>query len=391
MNETRAIAVDNLVIDTAQSRQGDWDGDEADRRLVNSIQREGLLQPLVVRPVEYTPYGDEVQEEFAIIAGSRRYHAAVAAGLETVACRVTAADDFEAAVVSLRENEERKPLADHERAESLRLQFELIRPDPTLPCPVCDEIQTRDGMEHHWQNTDHGPVSPTSGPDRKLPEMTFYTDMQAKEYLATRHFGDEATVVKRLENYLNMADLPETLRALWAPPDQRSEQAAAQLEQYDLSRTLGVSGSSKLGESVVSFYNRVAEAIADDAAISAEEATLEAVCQLDHQEIGNDRLTEEIRKLTSETVTNLESVEATEQATAFTDTVISQREDLHREIAELNAPPKQVKFSFAEQRYRRWHARVKMERGIESNAQVAREAYRQYLEQMADKHGWVAE
>ena len=46
--------------------------------LIESIQEQGILTPLIVRPLENT------EDEYEIISGHRRLHAAQKAGLETV-------------------------------------------------------------------------------------------------------------------------------------------------------------------------------------------------------------------------------------------------------------------------------------------------------------------
>jgi len=119
MVERKQVDVDDLVIDTAQSRQGEWSSDDQDRQLRESIKETGVMTALLVRPIEMTPYGADADAEYAIIAGSRRYHAAVEAGERELPCKIIRANDFEAAVKSYKENEERKELTDEERARSM--------------------------------------------------------------------------------------------------------------------------------------------------------------------------------------------------------------------------------------------------------------------------------
>lgn len=72
---------------------GDIDG------LARSIQQVGILEPLLVRPV-----GDR----YEIIAGYRRYRAAVQAAVKTAPCVIKSLDDVSALKASFHENEERK-------------------------------------------------------------------------------------------------------------------------------------------------------------------------------------------------------------------------------------------------------------------------------------------
>jgi len=189
MIQRKEIDIDNLIIDTAQSRQGDWAGDEQDQRLVNSLERDGLLQSLLVRPVENTPYAGEVSEDYAIVAGSRRYHAAVEAGFDTVHCRIIEADDFEAAKKSLKENEERKDLTDEEVARSLKMQFEMLKPPDGLQCPECGDAPN--DIKNHWAHSDCEPVKPPAKANASADakNITFYTErltLSAGRYAAAR-------------------------------------------------------------------------------------------------------------------------------------------------------------------------------------------------------------
>ncbi len=67
--------------------------------LSRSIKQVGVLEPILVRPVG---------ERFEIIAGGRRYRAAMAAGLQSVPCQIKELDDVQALQASFQENEERK-------------------------------------------------------------------------------------------------------------------------------------------------------------------------------------------------------------------------------------------------------------------------------------------
>ena len=64
MAEYAQISTDALMIDTAQSRLGGWDGDEQDERLVESVAEDGIMSPLIVRPVSEAEYDtDEADGE----------------------------------------------------------------------------------------------------------------------------------------------------------------------------------------------------------------------------------------------------------------------------------------------------------------------------------------
>ncbi len=85
--------------------------------LTASIRARGVLEPLLVRPL---PGGRTYQ----LIAGERRFHAAVEAGLEEVPCIEMAVTDQEALELALVENLQRRDLSPFEEAEGYRTLVE---------------------------------------------------------------------------------------------------------------------------------------------------------------------------------------------------------------------------------------------------------------------------
>src|SRR5438876_630878 len=69
--------------------------------LVASVREKGILEPILVRPAG---------SRFQIIAGERRYRAAVEAGLAEIPCIVRDSSDAEAMEIALVENLQRKDL-----------------------------------------------------------------------------------------------------------------------------------------------------------------------------------------------------------------------------------------------------------------------------------------
>lgn len=79
--------------------------------LADSIRKEGLLQPIIVRPM-----GDTYQ----IVAGERRWQASQRAGLESVPVRVIEMDDEQALRIALVENLQRSDLNAIEEARGYK-------------------------------------------------------------------------------------------------------------------------------------------------------------------------------------------------------------------------------------------------------------------------------
>ncbi|MGL5225335.1 MAG: ParB/RepB/Spo0J family partition protein [Aeromonas sp.] len=93
---------------------------DALEELANSIRTQGVIQPIVVRPIG--------EQSFEIIAGERRWRAAQLARLEVVPCIVKDVPDEAAVVIALIENIQREDLNAIEEAVALQRllsEFEL--------------------------------------------------------------------------------------------------------------------------------------------------------------------------------------------------------------------------------------------------------------------------
>jgi len=90
--------------------RGDF-SEEAIQSLADSIERHGVLQPIIVRQRE---------TGYELVAGERRWRAAMHLGLATVPALVREADDSEMLVVALIENLQREDLNPIDRARAYR-------------------------------------------------------------------------------------------------------------------------------------------------------------------------------------------------------------------------------------------------------------------------------
>jgi ParB family chromosome partitioning protein len=79
--------------------------------LVASVREKGILEPILVRPVG---------SRFQIIAGERRFRAAIEAGLAEIPCIVRDSSDAETMEIALIENLQRKDLSAFEEADGLK-------------------------------------------------------------------------------------------------------------------------------------------------------------------------------------------------------------------------------------------------------------------------------
>ncbi|WGV29024.1 ParB/RepB/Spo0J family partition protein [Halotia branconii] len=157
---------------------------QAMESLVVSIQEHGILQPLLVRPLESGNY--------ELIAGERRYRAAQTLGMEEVPVIVRNLNDQDAFQVALLENLQREDLNPVEETEAI-LQLLSIR----LECSQGEVISllnhisnlqkqkaeiTNNVVRSQWEIVEHifriiGRVTPDSFRSHRLPLLNLPKDV----------------------------------------------------------------------------------------------------------------------------------------------------------------------------------------------------------------------
>ncbi len=108
------ITIKDLTIDKYNARGGEWVKDE---ELIDSIKSLGVLEPLLVRTIG---------KKYGIVCGSRRYNAAISAGLKTVPCVIRELNDFEALGTSLQENMQRGNLDSVQTSDAIDQLWKLM-------------------------------------------------------------------------------------------------------------------------------------------------------------------------------------------------------------------------------------------------------------------------
>ena len=98
---------------------------EALEELASSIRKQGVMQPIVVRPV-----GDSSEDRYEIIAGERRWRATQLAGLDKIPAVIREVPDEAAIAMALIENIQREDLNAIEEAlalSRLKEEFDLTQ------------------------------------------------------------------------------------------------------------------------------------------------------------------------------------------------------------------------------------------------------------------------
>ena len=114
--------------------------DEAMQETTESIRQYGVLVPAIVRPREDGGY--------EIIAGHRRRHGSVLAGLSAMPCIVRQMDDDTATILMVDSNIQRESILPSERAQAYKMKLEAIRRKAGRPAKTeetekgvnCDQV-----------------------------------------------------------------------------------------------------------------------------------------------------------------------------------------------------------------------------------------------------------
>lgn len=102
--------------------------------LIESIQTQGVLSPLIVRPIENT-------EEYEVVSGHRRLHAAQKAGITEVPALIYALDRDAAVIAVVDSNLYREHILPSEKAFAYKLKYEALKHQGTS-CQVGTKSRT---------------------------------------------------------------------------------------------------------------------------------------------------------------------------------------------------------------------------------------------------------
>lgn len=93
--------------------------DEEMNTLIESVQIQGILSPLIVRPIENT-------DEYEVISGHRRLHAAQKAGIIEIPALIYALDRDSAAIAVVDSNLHREHILPSEKAFAYKLKMDAL-------------------------------------------------------------------------------------------------------------------------------------------------------------------------------------------------------------------------------------------------------------------------
>jgi ParB family chromosome partitioning protein len=215
--------------------------DERMAELTESVRKQGLLQPLLVR---------QVGERFQLIAGERRWRAAQSAGLERVPVIVRNVDDAEALQLALVENLQREdlnPLEEAEAYQRLIKEFRLTQ----------DEIAQEVGKKRSTIANTLRLLQLPAEIRAKLADGTISAG-HARSLLSIGSAEKQlAAVEKIIQNGLSVRDTERVARKAKAPP---TPDLDVQAVEQDLSRLLGTrvrvhAGKGGAGRIEIEYYS----------------------------------------------------------------------------------------------------------------------------------------
>ena len=140
--QERIVTIDCNEIDSFQKHPFKVRDNQDMDELIESIQKNGVIMPCIVRPKENGRY--------EMVSGHRRKHAAIRAGLDSLPCIVRDLDDIQATILMVDSNAHRPYILPSEKAYSYKMKLEAMkrqgqRTDLTLS-PVGTKLRTADEL-----------------------------------------------------------------------------------------------------------------------------------------------------------------------------------------------------------------------------------------------------
>ena len=141
--------------------------DESMEELKSSIAEKGLLTRIIVRPIENT-------DEYEIISGHRRVHAAELLGIKEVPAVVYFIDRDEATVLMVDSNCQRESLSPMEKAKAYKMKLDAIKHQGTS-CQVGTKLRSDEQLAEN-SNDSARQIQRLIRLNYLVPELQEYVD-----------------------------------------------------------------------------------------------------------------------------------------------------------------------------------------------------------------------
>lgn len=331
-SEVKMISIDDIALDTTQARAGEWNEDEKDKALINSVKGIGLIYNIIVRPTNSEKYRGETDKPYAIVAGWRRLNALIRAGYSEVPCKILDLSDTDATAMSFSENIGRKDLTESQKMISVMNWLELL-------------IGTK-----YTEGTED---------ERKL---------KAIKEIANTAFGG---VSSQIYSILTVEKLPKDLQILIKKPEERSEAEKLILEQYDIKPDF------KMNFQTLSIIKKITDHLGE---IPPSEKVDKIFEMIQDFTLDDKKTWKEQEIILRDIRDKLESKEKTFEV------VMKEVKEEHDIKTPTMSDIPSVAFKIPSE-FGYWH-RTALSRAHMKTAQLVRQVYIQWLEKEAKKQGW---
>jgi ParB family chromosome partitioning protein len=234
------------------------------QELANSIKAQGVVQPIVVRPINadgsyaHGPGDAQAEQRYEIIAGERRWRAAQLAGLHEIPAVVRRVPDEAAIAMALIENIQRENLNPLEEARALQ---RLISEFEMTHATAAEAVgRSRAAVSNLLRLLDLGEDA------SKLVEHRELDMGHARALLGIENKRQQAEVAAQVaQQKLSVRDTEALVKRVQAQPAASAQEAAPRVDpnirklEADLSEKLGAKvqvqhASSGKGKLVISYH-----------------------------------------------------------------------------------------------------------------------------------------
>ena len=137
--------------------------------LIESVQTVGILSPLIVRPIDNT-------DEYEVISGHRRLHAAVKAGITEVPAVVVSLDRDAAAIVLVDSNLHREHILPSEKAFAYKMKADALAHQGFRADLTSDQLGPKLTVEMISESDSASQVKRYIRLTKLIPEILQYVD-----------------------------------------------------------------------------------------------------------------------------------------------------------------------------------------------------------------------
>lgn len=220
------------------------------QELADSISQNGVLQPLLVRPM--------TDGSYQLVAGERRWRASRMAGLTEVPVIIKEMSDEQAMEIALIENLQREDLNPIEEAEGLQLlinRYSLTQEDAALKVgrsrpAIANSLRLLNLPDDVRELTKDGKIS--AGHARALLTLEDRTEMVA----LAKEFAEQGYSVREAEKIVKLKQQSKPPRAKTSKPRDIFYDEAEIAISSTLGRKVKITPSKKGGKIEIEFFDR---------------------------------------------------------------------------------------------------------------------------------------